>query len=186
MVRFDRPTSYDNKRENSSRMKLESKREIRAKIDASHTVDSRFSSSVQQHRDRQVNAVLGFLDGKYKPLGEWASRKYKCVILDDPEHTCLYFKLGDPHPVPSGKWMGWPEKHWKISKSKWEQMPLRERAVLECKEQVARYVWRQWLRAFIEFYMPGRYEKAYWNYTSRKRLDSYKPPTLRDLFPKGW
>jgi hypothetical protein len=113
-------------------MKRQSNREIRAKIDASHTVDSRFSASVQQHRDRKVKAILGFLDGKYKALAEWSSRKYKCTILDDPEYTCLFFKLGDPHPVPSGKWMGWPEKHWKISKSKWERMPLHQRALLEC------------------------------------------------------
>ena len=52
-----------------------------------------------------MNAVLGFLDGKYKPLAEWASRKSKCMILDDPKHICLYFKLCDPHPVPLGKWM---------------------------------------------------------------------------------
>lgn len=108
------------------------------KIDASHIVDSRFSPIVQQHGNRSVNAVLGYLDGKYRPLGEWSSRKYKCAILDDPDHTNPYFKFGDPHPVPAGKWMGWPEKHWKISKSRWEQMSVRERAVLECKEQVRR------------------------------------------------
>ncbi len=166
-------------------MRLRSKRRIRAKIDASHIVDSRFSSCVQQRRDSQVNAVLGFLDGKYKPLGEWSSRKYKCVILDDPEHTFLYFKLGDPHPVPSGRWMGWPEKHWKIPKSKYESMPVRERAILECKEQVTRYVWKQWMKGFVEFYLPQQYERAYWDFCSRKRRN-YKQPTLRDLFPNGW
>jgi hypothetical protein len=163
---------------------MQSQRRIRAKINASHIVNSRFSPIVQQHRDRSVNAVLGYLDGKYRPLGEWSSRKYKCVILDDPDHTNLYFKLGDPHPVPAGKWMGWPEKHWKISKSRWEKMPVRERAILECKEQVARYVWKQWQRGFIEFYMPQQYEKAYWNFFSRKRRN-HRQPTLRDLFPNG-
>jgi hypothetical protein len=163
-----------------------SQRRIRAKINASHVVDSRFSPTVQHHRDRSVNAVLGYLDGKYTPLGKWSSHKYQCVILDDPDHTNLYFKLGDPHPVPAGKWMGWPEKHWKISKSKWEQMSLRERAVLECKEQVARYVWRQWWRGFIEFYMPEEYGKAYWHFISRRKTSGrYKHPTLRDLFPNG-
>jgi hypothetical protein len=165
---------------------MQSQRRIRAKINASHIVDSRFSPIVQQHRDRSVNAVLGYLDGKYRPLGEWSSHKYKCVILDDPDRTNLYFKLGDPHPVPAGKWMGWPEKHWKISKSQWEQMPFRERAILECKEQVARYVWRQWWREFVKFYMPQKYEKAYWDFiSSRKTGHGYKHPTLRDLFPNG-
>jgi hypothetical protein len=163
---------------------MQIQRRIRAKIDASHIVDSRFSPIVQQHRNRSVNAVLGYLDGKYRPLGEWSSRKYNCAILDDPDHTKLYFKFGDPHPVPVGKWMGWPEKHWKISKSRWEQMSVRERAILECKEQVRRYAWRQWQRGFIEFYMPQQYEKAYWDFLSRKRL-SHKQPTLRDLFPNG-
>lgn len=163
-----------------------STRKIRARIDPTHRVDSRFSSWVQEDRNRRVRAVVGFLDGKYKPLAEWASRKYKCAILDDPEHTCLFFKLGDPHPVPSGKWMDWPEKHWRISRSRWKKMPLRERAVLECKEQVARYVWRQWLEGFVSFYMPRQYEVNYWDYCSRKtNSHRYKHPTLRDLFPQG-
>jgi hypothetical protein len=82
--------------------------------------------------------------------------------------------------------MGWPEKHWKISKSQWEKKSLRERAVLECKEQVGRYVWRQWWRGFVEFYMPQKYEKAYWDFISRRKTGhGYKHPTLRDLFPNG-
>jgi len=76
--------------------------EILRKIDQRHRVDARYSQSVQAHRDRQVNAVVGYLEGRYKPLGEWAGRKYRSTILNDPE-----------------------------------------RATLECKEQVMRYVSKQ-------------------------------------------
>jgi hypothetical protein len=108
-------------------------------IDAHHKVDARFSPSVQAHRDRQVKAVLGYLEGRYKPVGKWFSIKYGCAILDDPDHTFLFFKNGDPHPVPCGKWMGWPEKQWHISAAKYKKLSLEERATLECKEQVTRY-----------------------------------------------
>jgi hypothetical protein len=33
--------------------------EILRKIDQRHKVDARYSQSVQEHRDRQVNAVVG-------------------------------------------------------------------------------------------------------------------------------
>ena len=155
---------------------------VRNRIDTAHQVDPRFSSSVQEHWDRHVEAVLGFLDGRYEPVGEWSARKYRCIILNDPGHTFLYFKNGDPHPVPSGKWMGWPERHWNIPNSKYKKLSLGERATLECKEQVARYVSKQWLRGFAEFYMPQQYEKAYWAFISKRR-GSFRRPTLRDLFP---
>lgn len=177
-------------------MKPLSNREIRARVDTSHITDPRFQAYVQQRRDLEMNAVLGFLDGTYKPLGEWSSRTYRCVILDDPKHSFLCFKLGDLRPVPQGRWMGQPEKHWKISKRKWEQMSLQERAVRECREQVARWVWREWSGGFIRFYMPRRCEKALLDYwathplpevptSGPPRLIRFKIPTFRDLFPGG-
>jgi hypothetical protein len=153
-------------------------------IDAHHKVDARFSPSVQAHRDRQVRAVLGYLEGRYKPVGKWFSSKYGCAILDDPDHTFLFFKNGDPHPVPCGKWMGWPEKHWHISAAKYKKLSLKERATLECKEQVKRYVSKQWLFEYVSFYMPRQYEKAYWNFVT-KRKQEFRRPSLSELFPNG-
>jgi len=153
-------------------------------IDSHHKVDSRFSSSVQVHRDRHVRAVVGFLEGRYQPIGEWFARKCGCVILDDPDHTFILFKKGDPHPVPSGKWMGWPEKHWHIPLAKYKKMSLEERATLECKEQVKRYVAKQWLREYVSFYMPSQYEKGYWDFVTRRK-GSFRTPTLSELLPSG-
>jgi hypothetical protein len=80
--------------------------EILRKIDQRHKVEARYSQSVQEHRDREVHAVVGYLEGRYKPLGEWAGRKYRSVILNDPGNTFVSFKVGNPNPVPSGRWMG--------------------------------------------------------------------------------
>lgn len=158
--------------------------EILRKIDQCHKVDARYSQSVQAHRDRQVDAVVGYLEGRYKPLEEWAGRKYRSVILNDPGNTFVSFKAGSPYPVPLGRWMGWSEKHWRISRAKYFKLTIEERATLECKEQVMRYVSKQWLDDYISFYHPKEYERRYWEVVSRRKGD-YRRPTLKKLFPEG-
>jgi hypothetical protein len=154
------------------------------KIDRQHKVDARFSDSVQQHRDRRVRAVVGYLEGTYKPLGEWTGRKYRCFILNDPGMTIVNFRIGNPHPAPSGKWMGQPEKRWRIPPAKYRKLTIEERATLECKEQIGRYVSKQWLDNYVSFYYPKEYETRYWEAVT-KRKGAFRRPSLNELFPEG-
>jgi hypothetical protein len=158
--------------------------DIIKEVDRHHKVDGRFSSSVQEHRDSHVLAVIRYLEGRYKPVGEWFGPKYGCIILDDPGHTFLSFQNGNLHPVPSGRWMGQPEKHWRIPLAKYRRLSIKERATLECKEQVMRYVSKQWLYDYVRFYHPKEYEERYWKWVANAKRQ-FRRPSLKDLFPEG-
>jgi hypothetical protein len=80
--------------------------------------------------------------------------------------------------------MGQPEKHWRISRAKYFKLTIAERATLECKEQVRRYVSKQWLEDYIRFYHPKEYERRYWEVVSRQKC-AFRRPTLKELFPEG-
>ncbi len=164
--------------------RIDSAEEILKRIDQHHKVDPRYSESVQQHRDREVHAIVGYLEGRYRPLGEWIGPKYSCVILSDPGYTFVNFKNGNPYPAPSGRWMGQPEKHWNISPTKYHKLTIEERATRECKEQVARYVSKQWLANYVNFYYPKEYERRYWEVVGKSKRFSRRP-RLKELFPEG-
>jgi hypothetical protein len=111
----------------------------------------------------QAEAVLQYLDGE-PPLASYSDGKYRCVIMGmdvsnpdspyDPKGKGieLTFKEGDPTPVPTGSWMDWHESHWKVSEQQYQRLPVAQRAALEAREQVEKWIPEQYERKRRQWY----------------------------------
>jgi hypothetical protein len=127
-----------------------------------------------------VDSVSGYLSGKYKFIGYYTKGKYSCGILNNTQNFKLSFRKDLYQlPVPIGKWMRWYEKNWKqdykISVGQWEKLSTEEKAILECKEQLDKWIPFQYENNFIRFYFPEEYSK--W-----QELSISKP--IHELFTK--
>jgi len=118
---------------------------------------------VQRFRDRSVKIVIGFLKKTIQPLASYSDDNFTCYVLDDIDNSQIWIKVGDPYPVPSGKWMDIPEKHWKLSNEEYFSMPINKRAEMECKEQVIKYIPYQFENNKKEFYHPEESEAEFLN-----------------------
>jgi hypothetical protein len=102
-------------------------------------------------RQSQIVAVDSYLAGR--PIaGEYSDGKWRAVITGGGRK--LMFKEGDPTPVPSGTWMDWPEASWGISEAKYKALPRSTRAGMEAKEQVERWIPKEYQQLRQEFYSP--------------------------------
>jgi hypothetical protein len=152
----------------SKRASEQSNQDIIKEIDQKFKVDKFFNDHVGERRKNQVRVAIAYLKGA-KPIAEYSDGKYRCVIMDSEyDFYELTFKEGDPHPVPSGKWMNYPEKHWfpkALWKNEeeilrlWKNMPFEERARMECKEQVEKWIPKQYEKHKFEFYHPRESER---------------------------
>jgi len=84
-----------------------------------------------------------------------ASRREYTVGLVEPGEPMFLFKKGWPEPVPSGKWMGWPEDEWGIDEGKWEQMSLGRKAELEVREQADKWIHLEYYQEWLDMYAPN-------------------------------
>ena len=134
--------------------KAKSNEDIIKEIKQDHKVDPFFSPFVQEHRNRGVKVVIGFLQGKIQPLASWSDGLYTCYILNDFDNSKIIMKSGDPYPVPSGKWMDWPEEHCYM-------LPDKKRAEMECKEQVEKWIPKEFEDQKNSFYHPEEHEEKF-------------------------
>ena len=130
-------------------------------------IDNRFSSSVKEKYEKDINAVRYFISSK-KWLVYYSDKKYSCAILEDFNNKELYFRSDlKEYPVPAGIWMGWYETHWKsrfgITEQEFKNLPYEEKAKLECIEQVEKWVEKEYEMLFLKFYFPAEHSEWWWN-----------------------
>jgi len=73
------------------------------------------------------------------------------------------FKKGWLEPVPLGIWMGWPEEEWNISENEWSKMSMKDKAKLEAKEQVTKYVADEYYNSWLSTYAPDVADYIWWD-----------------------
>jgi hypothetical protein len=154
--------------------KAKSAEEIIQEIKLDHKVDPFFSPMVQEFRNRCVRTVIGFLKKTIQPMASYSDGTYTCYVLSDWEHSQIWMKAGDPYPVPSGKWMDFPEEHWGISQEDYDALPNEKRAELECKEQVTKWMPSQFEDKKKEFYHPEEHETEFLNPAKKKHPEWFK------------
>jgi hypothetical protein len=111
--------------------------------------------------------TIALLRGRLREIASYSKGVWKCLITETtalgngipPRGQIFCFKEGDHHPVPAGWWMDWPESHWEISKAEYNRLPEKERALLECKEQIP----KEYDRLREEFYQPEEHERKWWS-----------------------
>jgi len=109
-----------------------------------------------------LEAVQRILDGE-APLAEYHKGDYGCAILRTPREipgkgVMVYLRTGW-EPAPLRWWMDQPETHWNLSPCEYRKLPLRERAALECREQVDNYCEKQFEFHWLAFYYPEEARK---------------------------
>jgi hypothetical protein len=117
------------------------------------------ASTLNKIRSESIKMVEAFLRDQVNVVGQYTDGTYTVYILRVLGMEGFYIiitKKDDPHPVPAGKWMDFPEEHWDISEQEYYQLFIQTRAEMECKEQIENWVKR-------EFYFLKR---CFWNPTS--------------------
>lgn len=141
-----------------------------------HKVDPRYSETVQTFRDEAEEAVRALRSrGLRAALGHWSDGRWGCAAVRVPvAHGLAKFvtwRVGDPRVAPDGRWMGMPEKHWRIPRRRWEAMSVQAQAERECREQVEVYVPHQFEEAQRRFWMPRDYERWYWDEGGARQME---------------
>ncbi len=136
-----------------------------------HEIDYRFSDFIREKYVDELNKAEGLLLGNIKVLSSAEQDGYKIITMDDADELTrrqhFVFKKGLEHmPVPAGFWMDfWEkdhEKYFKIDKRQYNEMDLKERALLENKLQLKLWAKKQYWLLFAEFYMPAEHANWYW------------------------
>ncbi|KKK47472.1 hypothetical protein LCGC14_3154870, partial [marine sediment metagenome] len=60
-------------------------------------------------------------------------------------------------------WMDWPEDHWGLTDTEYEILPREERAQLEAREQVQRWVALEFYQEWLVAYCPATYDLKWWD-----------------------
>ena len=71
------------------------------------------------------------------PIAEYHEGEFGCAIHWN--FRMVYLRDGW-EPAPSGRWQGDAEPDWGMTSEQWYRLPIRERALMECREQVQHWV----------------------------------------------
>lgn len=124
------------------------------------TDSDQYSPFVREGRDRCRQLIIEYLRGSKPSLSEFSDGHYGSVILDDPSNYEVIFKDGWA-PAISGKWMGFEEEHWGLSKQDYKSMKEEDRAELDCREQVSKWIPDQFYGRWLETYHPEDYDRLW-------------------------
>lgn len=125
------------------------------------TADSRYSTTVLEQRIAGREGLKRLLAGEELSALVWAWG-FGCGLARFGQ-PMFYFMSAWPEPVPAGTWKGWPEEHWRISNSEWEQLPLAKKAKLEAREQVSKHVALEYYGEWLDSYAPAEADKIWWD-----------------------
>jgi len=129
--------------------------------------DSRYAPSVYDTWLKDRKTVSDWKSGKIKAVADVTSDEYRCVITNNDR--MLYFKTDTPNtPVPSGNWMRWWESDLGVSEKNWQKLNTKDRATLECKLQLKKWVSREFYSLTASFYLPKQYGD--WWFSSGSKL----------------
>jgi len=124
--------------------------------------DNRFSPVVAENRLSNLQTIFFYANNNYLATVMEESNEYK-ILMPTPLGKILIFRTDWPEPVPSGLWMDWPEESWNINNKEWKLMPVKERARLEAKEQLEKWIPKEYYSNWLETYAPKEYDKLYWS-----------------------
>jgi hypothetical protein len=124
--------------------------------------DGRYAPFVRGMRDRQRAAVQRYLSRDVAAVAEFSDGQYGMAILDDLDSRELVFKDGW-EPAGGGKWMDFPWDHWGLGGRTYQKMKEADRAELECREQVHRWVPAQFYESWMETYHPEEYDRLWFS-----------------------
>jgi len=144
------------------------------------TADPRYSTMVLEYRVIGRKALERLLAGEKLTALTWAGG-FGCGLTTIGQ-PMFYFMSVWPEPVPSGSWMGLPEKHWGISESKWELLTLVEKAKLEAGEQASRYVAKEYYGCWLDSYAPTEADKIWWDEGGHKLSSRGKLLQLEQVY----
>ncbi len=92
-------------------------------------------------------------------IAEYRSGEYGCRIVETsdlgngvkPAGRIWYLREGW-EPAEAGRWMDWVEGHWGLSDRQYQSLPIEERAALECREQVERWIETEFNSCWLKTY----------------------------------
>ena len=65
--------------------------------------------------------------------------EYTGKVVGVPRYGQMYIRSPKGDEVPTGKFMNWPERAFKLTNKQWISLPWKERASLEAKQQATAY-----------------------------------------------
>ena len=147
-----------------------------------------FSDSIvpQEVEEARASMIIWLKDQNGQTLANASNKKY-CVVITR-HRRIMYIRNDMPlFPAHAGRWMDFPERHWKISRYKYRKLPQEERAKLEANEQL-RYAAGEFEQYWIQTWFPDDYYSFWW-YQGGATLCKDHPQKyerhIRSLFRKG-
>jgi len=125
-----------------------------------HTVDKRFSPFIQEKYDRDRRTVKHYLSNKSDVFVSVTDGEYTVKITRGSK--VLFFKNDRMNePVPAGDWLDLPEKHWNLTDAQYKALSVTERTKLEAKEQLTKWIRKEYYTLWLDAYKPKMYERMW-------------------------